>query len=172
MFRKAQMSDLDAVEAIYDKIHAKEDAGLLTTGWVTGIYPLREDAENALARDDLYVYEENGRVLASGIINKLQVDVYAGAPWLYAAPDEGVLVLHTLTVDPEAGGRGIGRAFAQFYEQTAREMGCTVLRIDTNERNAAARHLYQSLGFRETDTVLCTFNGIRSIHLVLLEKKL
>ena len=172
MFRKAQMSDLDAVEAIYDKIHAKEDAGLLTTGWVTGIYPLREDAENALARDDLYVYEENGRVLASGIINKLQVDVYAGAPWLYAAPDERVLVLHTLTVDPEAAGRGIGRAFAQFYEQLARDAGCAVLRIDTNERNTAARHLYASLGYREADIVTCDFNRIPAIHLVLLEKKL
>lgn len=172
MFRKAQISDLDAVEAIYDKIHAKEDAGLLTTGWVTGIYPLRKDAENALAREDLYVYEEAGSVLAAGIINKLQVDVYAGAPWLYPAPDDRVLVLHTLTVDPDTAGRGIGRAFAQFYEQIAREADCGVLRIDTNERNAAARHLYKSLGFREADIVPCTFNGIRSIHLVLLEKKL
>lgn len=172
MFRKAQMSDLDAVEAIYDKIHAREDAGLLTTGWVTGVYPLREDAENALARDDLYVYEKDGRVLASGILNQLQVDVYADAAWQYPAQDAQVFVLHTLTVDPEAAGRGIGRAFARFYEQTARERGCTVLRIDTNERNTAARHLYKSLGFREADVIPCTFNGIRSIRLVLLEKQL
>ena len=70
------------------------------------------------------------------------------------------------------GGRGIGRAFAQFYEDCARQAGCTVLRIDTNERNIAARHLYASLGYREADIVPCDFNRIPKIHLVLLEKKL
>ena len=52
------------------------------------------------------------------------------------------------------------------------QAGCTVLRIDTNERNIAARHLYASLGYREADIVPCDFNRIPKIHLVLLEKKL
>lgn len=82
------------------------------------------------------------------------------------------MVLHTLTVDPDLSGRGIGRAFAQFYEDCARQAGCIVLRIDTNERNIAARHLYASLGYREADIVPCDFNRIPKIHLVLLEKKL
>ena len=53
IFRKAAASDLDAITAIYDKIHAQEDAGRVTIGWVTGIYPIRFDAEQALARGDL-----------------------------------------------------------------------------------------------------------------------
>ena len=109
---------------------------------------------------------------ASGIINQRQVDVYADGNWLYPAKDREVMVLHTLTVDPDLSGRGIGRAFAQFYEDCARQAGCTVLRIDTNERNIAARHLYASLGYREADIVPCDFNRIPKIHLVLLEKKL
>ena len=109
---------------------------------------------------------------ASGIINQRQVDVYADGNWLYPAEDREVMVLHTLTVDPDLSGRGIGRALAQFYEDCARQAGCTVLRIDTNERNIAARHLYASLGYREADIVPCDFNRIPKIHLVLLEKKL
>ena len=69
-FRKAEARDLDAAEAIYDKIHAREDAGLTTIGWITGIYPIRQDAQNALDRGDLYVCELGGRVAASGIINQ------------------------------------------------------------------------------------------------------
>ena len=46
-FRRAAASDLDAVTAIYDKIHAQEDAGRVTIGWVTGVYPTRLDAELA-----------------------------------------------------------------------------------------------------------------------------
>ena len=171
-FRKAEVRDLDAAEAIYDEIHAREDAGLTTIGWITGIYPIRQDAQNALDRGDLYVCELDGRVAASGIINQRQVDVYADGNWLYPAEDREVMVLHTLTVDPDLSGRGIGRAFAQFYEDCARQAGCTVLRIDTNERNIAARHLYASLGYREADIVPCDFNRIPKIHLVLLEKKL
>ena len=92
--------------------------------------------------------------------------------WAYAAEDGDVFVLHTLTVDPDLSGRGIGRAFVQFYEDTARALGCTVLRMDTNEKNAAARRLYARLGYREADIVPCAFNSIPNVRLVLLEKKL
>ena len=84
-FRKAAASDLDAVTAIYDRLHAQEDAGRVTIGWVTGVYPIRFDAEQALARGDLYVCESEGRVAASGILNQRQVDVYTEGRWAYAA---------------------------------------------------------------------------------------
>ena len=48
----------------------------------------------------------------------------------------------------------------------------TVLRMDTNAKNAAARRLYQKLGYAEPDIVPCIFNGIPNVQLVLLEKKL
>ena len=54
----------------------------------------------------------------------------------------------------------------------ARENGCTVLRMDTNAKNAAARRLYLKLGYAEPDIVPCIFNGIPNVQLVLLEKKL
>ena len=171
-FRRAAASDLDAVTAIYDKIHAQEDAGRVTIGWVTGVYPTRLDAELAFGRNDLYVCETEGRVAASGILNQKQVDVYAEGRWAYEAEESAVFVLHTLTVDPALSGRGIGRAFVQFYEDTARELGCTVLRMDTNEKNAAARRLYAQLGYREADIVPCAFNSIPNVRLVLLEKQL
>ena len=87
-FRRAAASDLDAVTAIYDKIHAQEDAGRMTIGWVTGVYPTRLDAELAFGRNDLYVCETEGRVAASGILNQKQVDVYAEGCWSYLSiPD-------------------------------------------------------------------------------------
>lgn len=171
-FRRASASDLDAVTAIYDKLHAQEDAGRVTIGWVTGVYPIRFDAEQALERGDLYVCEAEGRVAASGILNQKQVDVYAEGRWSYPAEDSDVFVLHTLAVDPASSGHGIGRAFVRFYEDTASALGCTVLRMDTNEKNAAARRLYAKLGYREADIVPCAFNSIPNVRLVLLEKKL
>ena len=64
-FRKAAASDLDAVTAIYDRLHAQEDAGRVTIGWVTGIYPIRFDAEQALAQAHIAVH--GGEIVVNGL---------------------------------------------------------------------------------------------------------
>lgn len=171
-FRKANTDDLDAIERIYERTHDAEEAGLSTIGWVRGIYPVRAVAEASLVRGDMYVAEYRGKVVASGIINKIQVNVYLDCDWDYQAPDDKVCVLHTLVVDPECRGMGIGPAFAGFYEDVARDWGCEVLRIDTNARNKTARRMYAKLGYVETDIVPTVFNGIQGVDLVLMEKKL
>lgn len=60
----------------------------------------------------------------------------------------------------------------QYYEQYDQEKGCTNLRMDTQEKNRAARSLYHRLGYEEVGVVPCDFNGIKDISLVLLEKKI
>ena len=172
VFRKADAGDLDAIERIYERTHDAEEAGLTTTGWVRGIYPVREVAEASLDRGDMYVAEYGGKVIATGIINRIQVDVYFDCDWRYKAPDDKVCVLHTLAVDPDARGLGIGPAFVVFYEEAAKEQGCEVLRIDTNARNLRARKMYSGLGYVETDIVPTVFNGIHGVDLVLMEKKI
>ena len=206
VFRQATGNDLDAIVRIYERTHDTEEAGLTTTGWLRGVYPVRRVAEESLARGDLYVAElvecgqgdegqeergcsvegqevrgrgdkckgtdtvARGRVVASGIINQIQVDVYALCDWKYKGPDNDVSVLHTLVVDPEARGMGIGPGFVRFWEQLAAEEGCSILRIDTNARNSRARRMYAKLGYIESDIVPTVFNGIPGVDLVLMEK--
>ena len=170
--RKATEHDIDAVGRIYLNVHAAEAAGITHTGWQPAVYPLRTTAESALARGDLYVMTDGCDTVAAAIINRIQVDVYAGAAWDYDARDDEVLVLHTLAVDPAYAGRGYGTAFVAYYEDMARTLGCKVLRMDTNAINTPARRLYAKLGYREADTVPCVFNGIAGVKLVLLEKRL
>lgn len=171
MFRAAAAQDIPAVAQIYADIIAREGE-TPRTGWLPGVYPTGDTAAAALARGELFVYEENGAVLAAGILNQTQVDVYALGHWQYPAPPEEVMVLHTLVVSPAASGRGLGRRFVGFYEDYARTHGCTVARLDTNAINLPARALYGGLGYREAGVVPCDFNGIPGVSLVLLEKKL
>ena len=171
-FRKANENDLDAIDRIYELTHDAEEAGLTTTGWVRGIYPVREVAAASLERGDMYVAEYDGKVAATGIINRTQVNVYLDCDWEYKASDDKVCVLHTLAVDPEVRGLGIGPAFVRFYEETGKAWGCEVLRIDTNARNRMARKMYAKLGYIETDIVPTVFNGIRDVDLVLMEKRI
>ena len=172
MFRRAEICDIARINEIYDALHAEEEAGRAVIGWARGVYPTRETARAAVDAEDMFVLEEDGRILAAARINQVQVPEYAFAAWRYPAPEEEVMVLHTLVVDPACAGRGCGTRFVAFYEDYARTHGCAFLRMDTNARNRAARALYGRLGYAEVSIVPCTFNGIAGVELVCLEKKL
>lgn len=172
MFRLAVEDDIPAIVKIYDDILLEQDKGNLTVGWVAGVYPVEATAREALARNDLYAHEDSGNVLASAVINHTQADEYKFGDWRVDAEGEETLVMHTLSVSPSASGRGIGSRFLDFYERMAREKGCKSLRIDTNEKNMAARQFYARRGFSPVGVVPCSFNGIHGVRLLLLEKAL
>ncbi len=170
--RKAVAADMDGIERIYARIHDGEEQGLSTIGWIRGVYPTGATAAVAMERGDLFVMTDDGRIVASAVINQIQVPEYRDAQWQHAAADDEVMVLHCLTVDPLMKGNGYGRAFVAYYENYARQHGCPALRMDTNVRNARARRLYQRLGYAEVGIVPCVFNGIPNVRLVCLEKYL
>ncbi len=168
MFRKAEDKDIPAVAAIYEEVHSADERGEITACWQRGVYPTEETARNAMNAGELFVEEDNGEIVAAAIINRKQLESYKEGRWSTETDD--VMVLHTLVVSPSRSHSGYGRAFVKFYEDFARKSGCCTLRMDTNERNAVARALYKTLGYREAGTIPATFNGIPGIRLVLLEK--
>lgn len=170
--RKATINDIDAVADIYERIHDAEECGEVVIGWERGVYPTRDTAMEALKREDLFVLEDNSKIVGTGILNKIQVDVYEGADWEYEADPEKVMVMHTLVIDPKENGKGYGKSFVQFYEKYALENGCPYLRMDTNEKNRVARNMYKGLGYKEIGIVSCVFNGMNDINLVLIENYL
>ena len=172
MIRKATWSDLDAVEQLYNELHDAKEAGLIPVIWVRGVYPSRATAFSALERNDLFVMEEDGKIVGSGIINRIQNDFYASVQWRYSVPDEQVCVLHTMGISPSEFGKGHAGAFLDFYEAYAVQHGCTELRIDTNVNNHVARGMYRRRGYEEVGAVPTVFNGIPGVSLILLEKHL
>ncbi len=170
IIRKATPEDIDSVAMIYRLIHEEESAGRCRIGWNPDIYPVRQTAEDALERGDLFVCESDGVVLASAIINSCQEPCYSGGDWTPGVNDSEVLVLHTLTVDPRMAGKGIGRSFVAFYEDYARANGYHSLRLDTQTVNDIGRRLYPRLGYRQAGIVDTDFHGLRAICLILFEK--
>ncbi|MCR5788816.1 MAG: GNAT family N-acetyltransferase [Lachnospiraceae bacterium] len=166
--RKAVDNDIDAIVNIYDKIHTAEEKGEMTIGWMRNIYPVCETAENALTKGELFTLllkQESGteRIAASAIINQKQLPAYALADWHYQANDSEIMVLHTLTIDPDLKCRNLGSRFVSFYEQYALLHDCHYLRIDTQEKNENARRFYDKLGYQTASIVSCDFNGIKKI---------
>lgn len=172
MIREATTDDISGVVSIYGKILKLEAAGKVSTGWKENVYPTEQTALDAAEKNELFVLEEDGRILAAAKINREQMPEYAHCQWADQASDSEVMVLHTLVVDPDFSGYGIGKRFVRFYEEFAEKSNCRYLRMDTNEKNAAARALYQKLGYSERGVIPCAFNGIEGVQLVCLEKKL
>jgi GNAT superfamily N-acetyltransferase len=169
--REAIREDVVSIERIYNEIHEAEEKGILTTGWMRGIYPTRKTAEESISRGDMFVLEDNeANIVGAAIINQIQVDVYENADWEYDT--DSVCVLHTLAVSPQSAGKGYGRALVEYYEWWAKEHDLPELRIDTNARNAKARRMYKNMGYKEIGIVPTIFNGIHGVDLVLLEKNL
>lgn len=171
-FRKATEKDVEKISQLYDEIHTENETGRAVTGWIRGVYPSEETAKAAVRCGDMFVEEEDGRIVAAARINQEQVAEYADADWQYDVPKEQVMVLHTLVVSPKDKGRGFGSGFVAYYEKYALEHGCPYLRMDTNLHNSSARALYKKLGYDEVSVVPCEFNGIPDVQLVCLEKKL
>ncbi len=59
----------------------------------------------------------------------------------------GELQLLNLCVDPNHHGQGLGRLLMNYLMDCAREQFCTIFLLEVRRSNAAARRLYESLGF-------------------------
>ena len=140
--QKSSPEHISQVAQIYEHILDREEQGQATTGWIRGVYPTKQTALDALDAGELFVMLQDERVVAAAKINQIQVPEYKDASWTYPdAPEEQIMVLHTLVVDPACSGKGYGSEFVRFYEEYALEHHCPYLRMDTNARNLAARRL-------------------------------
>ena len=61
--------------------------------------------------------------------------------------------IYSVAVDPDFRGRGIGRRLVLAAEADARRRGCAGVTLEVREDNAAARALYEQMGYR-VDAVL------------------
>ena len=165
MIRFATAADLDGIEAIYDAILTREEAGPVYTNWQRGKYPTIDTARQVLAEGTLYVGEENGSLWGVVNLNGIQLPEYADIPWKIAAEDETVAVIHTLCIHPTCFGKGYARRMVAFCEEEARRQGKTAMRLDTWEGNLPANAMYPKLGYTFAGATEFFFQGY--IHEIL-----
>lgn len=105
----------------------------------------RRDYEAWLAEDDAFVSvarDEEGRALGYVLVT-----VNAGSP-TWREP-ERFGFMETLSVLPEARGRGVGRALMDAIDARLDALGVTDLRLSVMAANASGRSFYAALGFED-----------------------
>ena len=159
MIRKATIDDVSAVAALYNVTIDYEDSHVKYTSWRKGIYPTADTARLGVKNGSLYVFEDNGKLLASVILDNRQPPEYRNIEWGISARREEVLVIHTLCVHPDCAGLGIGSAIIDFSKQVAHEMKCITIRLNTTSRNTLASRFYEKHGFKTVSNQKMLLNG-------------
>lgn len=125
-------------------------ADLATTGLSAPAAERRaaEDYDRLLPGGQLLPGHRMMAVLADG--------VPTGVLWIgpYGSDDPTAWWVWDIRIDPDRQGRGIGRAAMRLAERVAAAGGARTLGLNVFGGNAAARHLYDSLGYRTTSLQL------------------
>lgn len=73
---------------------------------------------------------------------------FLGTAVVFFRKGSRVARLYSLASRPEARGKGVGSALLAAAERTARQRGCTELRLEVRTDNASAIRLYERLGYQ------------------------
>lgn len=149
MWRRGVMSDAGGIIKCYVELLDYEAKHGANTVWKKGVYPTEKTALEGIASGNMYVFDEAGDILASVIIDSCQPAEYETVPWNCNAGTGEVVVMHTLCVSPQAGGRGIGAGAVRLAVDLGRKNGKKTIRLDTGKQNIPAIKLYEKMGFHK-----------------------
>jgi len=103
------------------------------------------DPATSIAAEDADLVPPGGAFLA------VMVDGEAVACGALKGIEPGMASIKRMWVDPRFRGLGLGRRILLELEDQARELGFTVVRLETNGALAEAVRLYRSAGYREVE---------------------
>lgn len=124
MIRRAIRSDILQIADTYKELLSYEEKNGTISNWKSEIYPTIQVPESAVSAGTMYVLEEKDEIRASMILNKEQAVEYALVDWMYSAPADEVLVIHTLCIPPQKAGCGYGRQMVAYAKEYAGKTGC------------------------------------------------
>ncbi len=169
MIRKAAAEDISFVEEIYNEITSNEEI-IKFTQWMKGLYPTVLTAQKSFEEGTLFVSENDGVITGAVILNHEQPEEYKKLKWSIEAEGEKVLVIHTLCIKPSFSKMGLGQKFIIFAENYAKELGCTTIRLDTNDKKIPGANLYKKMGYNHVGNADFNFQGLKYQNLKCFDK--
>lgn len=159
MIRLATVRDLDAVCAIYEEHFEYEKTHTRYTVFEKGVYPTRQTAKEAVENQSMYVFEEEGKIVGSVILDHTCPSEYENVRWLISCAQDQVLVIHLLMVSPSYKGRKTGTELVLYAFDLAKKKNLKAVRLDTGAQNLRAASLYKKLGFNLVQCSSMTIGG-------------
>ena len=108
-------------------------------------YPNKEAFELDIERGELYVLEEDGRIIGTIVLSTLMDEEYVPIEWL--TPSNNNIYIHRVSVHPDLQGKGYAQELMAFAENYARENKFASVRLDTFSQNKRNQKFYETRGF-------------------------
>ncbi len=153
IIRKAKTDEYQTVRAFYHSLIDGLAGRPYGAGWKKDIYPAPDFLSDAVRAGELYIGEEDGKIVASMVLNHDCNEGYREFRWPTEAEDGEVTVIHALGVHPDCAGKGYGRQLVRFAVDAARGDRQKVIRLDVLKGNLPAEKLYAGMGFRLLHTL-------------------
>ncbi|SDM87545.1 GNAT family N-acetyltransferase [Sediminibacillus halophilus] len=142
MIRKAEKKDLERImEIVKASVEVMNRQG--NYQW-DHTYPLPSHYQGDIVAGDLYVAEQDGRIVGAACLSEKEHDEYPSVDWRSPAK---ALTVKRVAVDPQYRGLGIATGLYQHAEKVAKQKGLDYIKTDTFSKNASARHLFEANGY-------------------------
>ncbi len=122
-------------------------------------YPTLETVKQDIKDKTLYGYYDkeldNRKCLGAVCISTFQDEEYKEIDW--KGPDDNVIVIHRLAVNPDYQSKGIARLLMDFAEELAKKENYSAIRLDSYSQNKRALKFYKNRGYKKRGE--CFFTG-------------
>ncbi len=170
IIEKGTAADINELEQLYNNLNDFLASDINHPGWIKGVYPVRENAEEGVREGNLYVARHEGRIIGSIILNHHPEEAYKNASWGIDSDYSKIFVIHTLVVHPDFLKTGIGKKLISFACELGKQLHVIAIRLDVFVNNMPAIKLYESFGFKYVDTVDLGYGNYGLHQFYLYEK--
>jgi ribosomal protein S18 acetylase RimI-like enzyme len=115
-------------------------------------YPSATAFENDIERNELYVLDEDQKVIGSIVISTQIDEEYKPVKWLVSNSKKSVYI-HRLSIDPNHQGKGHAQKLMNFAENHAKENGFVSVRLDTFSQNKRNQRFYEKRGYQRLEDI-------------------
>lgn len=147
IIRKATPRDYNEIRAFYhsviDIMHGIE----FDPAWEKDVYPSVEFLHTSLENGEMYVGQENGKIMAAMSVNNESNEGYLSVDWPVQLDFTQYYTVHALGVHPDYAGHGLGKQLVQYAVQLAKQNGMQAVRLDVLANNTPRLKMYQTVGF-------------------------
>lgn len=149
MLKKANSTEIEEImSVIKDGKEFLKQQGI--NQWQHGS-PGCSDVENDIKQETSYVYELDGKIVATAMLNTYDAD-YEKYPTLWTKCNN-YLVVHRLAIKKECRSQGVSHKFMNDIILFAKENSVEYIRIDTHKDNVIIRKYLSKNNFKELDEI-------------------
>ena len=150
---KAKENQYDSVRCFYHSLIEEMQKSPYDIGWKKDIYPSPEFLRESIAKEELYIGMENGKIIAAMVLNHQCNDGYQKFQWQTEAEKNEITVIHALGIHPAYSGKGHAKSMVKKVFEIAADRHQKAIRLDVLSGNIPAEKLYTRMGFQYMDTL-------------------